>query len=277
MRLCIWDYPLADFLVSGFTSGAVPSPFDIERCAPEQCAARFVEGKADVALLPTMMALRAGSDIDVIPSVGIVSWKYPYAKLVWKEGLHDLPETIAYNRRNVQEQFLARVIMHEHYGVDPEFVDYAEASHEMLRSADQDAALLVGTDVPTRSVDSFSMDLGREWYELAHYPMVWGLLVTRRDEADAEVIKPLIANAEAAEGQREDWVQAHDPPEELTEFYAEELRIRIDKLAIASLTEFRTYLFYYNEFDEIPDVPFAYLDEDDEEEDDEVRMVNGEK
>lgn len=266
MRLCIWDYPFTDFLVSGFTSGAVPSPFDIERCAPEECAARFVEGEADVALLPTMMALRAASDVDVIPSVGIVSWKYPFAKLVWKEGLQDLPETIAVNRRNVQEKFLAQVIMHEHYGVDPEFVEYSEASHEMLRSANQDAALLVGTDVPTLPVESFSMDIGREWYELVNYPMVWGLLVTRRGEADPEVIKPFIAAAEAAEEKREDWIQAHDPPSELTTFYEEELRIRIDKLAIASLTEFRTYLFYYNEFDEIPDVPFAYVDEDDEEE-----------
>lgn len=273
MRLAIWDYPFADFLVSGFTSGAVPSPFDIERHPPEECAARFVEGNVDVALLPTKMALKASQGIDVIPSVGIVSWKYPFAKLVWKEGLHDLPKTIAYNRRHTQEQFLARVIMHEHYDVDPEFVAYDQASTEMLRSGEQDAALLVGQDVPTLDVDSFTMDVGREWYELVNYPMVWGLLVTKKDRADAEIIKPLIANAEAAEEQREDWIQLQDPPEELLPFYEEELRIRIDRLGIASLTELRTYLFYYEEFDEIPDVPFVYLD--DEDEDEEGESTNG--
>lgn len=277
MRLAIWDYPAAEFLVSGFTSGAVPNPFTIERHRPEVCARKFTEGEVDVALLPTTMALQAYEDVDAIPSVGLVAWKYPYAKLVWKGGLHDFPETVAFNPVHEQEQFLARVIMHEHYGVAPEFVAHAGQSPEALLDTDEEAALLVGSEVATMQFDAFAMDLGREWYELVNYPMVWGLLVTRRDEADADLINPLIACAEAAEEHRDVWVQAQETPAELSEFYREELRLRIGRLATASLTELRTYMFYYDVMGEIPDVPFAYLPDEDEEEEETDREAGGGK
>lgn len=266
MRLAIWHYPAAEFLVSGFTSGAVDSPFTVERHAPEECAARFVQGDVDVALLPTTMALQAYDDIDAIPTVGLVAWKYPYARLVWKGGLHDFPKTIAYNRRHAQEHFVARVVLHEHYQQDPTFVAHDDMAPRDLLDAPEDAALLVGPDVPTLQTDGFSMDLGREWYELTNYPMVWGLLVTRRGAADNAMIEAFVENAKAAEAHRDVWLQAQEMPAEFSTFYREDLRIRIDRLGIASLTELRSYLFYYDVMDEIPDVPFASIDEDEEEE-----------
>jgi len=266
MRLAIWNYPAAEFLVSGFTSGAVESPFEIERHPPEECAARFVQDEVDVALLPTTMALQAYDDIDAIPTVGLVSWKYPHARLAWEGGLHDFPETIAYNRRHAQEQFVARVVMHEHYKVDPEFIAYDGRAPQELIETPEEAALLVGPGVPTLQTEGFSMDLGREWYELTNYPMVWGLLVTRRDRADNALIEIMIENAKAAEAHRDVWVQAQETPANLNAFYSEDLRIRIDRLGIASLTELRTYLFYYDVMDEIPDVPFASREEDEDEE-----------
>ncbi|PSQ84628.1 MAG: hypothetical protein BRD40_01010, partial [Bacteroidetes bacterium QS_1_65_9] len=83
MDLAIWDYPPAEFLVSGFTSGAVNNPFRIKRHRPEKCAAQLVEDEVDVALMPTMLALQASNAIDVLPSVGLASWRYPYARLAW--------------------------------------------------------------------------------------------------------------------------------------------------------------------------------------------------
>jgi predicted solute-binding protein len=266
MELAIWNYPPAEFLASGFTSGAVDSPFRIKRYRPEECAARLVEGSTDVALLPTMLALQASEAIDVIPSVGLVAWKYPYARLVWKGGLHEMPETIAYDRRVAQERLLARVVMHEHYGVDPAFVPYDDRSPLELLDTQEDAALMVGPNVPSLQPEPFSMDIGREWYELANYPMVWGLFVTPRDEASDDVIEALIASAKSAEENRDVWIQAQETSPTLNEFYRDNLRTALDKLAIASLTEFRKYMFYYDVTDDVPDVPFVYLDEDDEEE-----------
>jgi predicted solute-binding protein len=247
----------------------VESPFRIKRYRPEECARQLVEDEVDVALLPTMLALQASDAIDAIPSVGLISWKYPYARLVWKGGLHDFPETVAYDRRVAQERFVSRVIMQEHYGVDPAFVPYDDRSPQELLDTPEDAALLVGPRVPSMQPEPFTIDIGREWYELVNYPMVWGLVVTQRDRADDETIEALIASAESAEDNRDVWVQAQETSPTLNEFYREDLRSGIDKLAIASLTELRKYLFYYDVTDEVPDVPFVYLDEDEEEEEEE--------
>lgn len=268
MRLAIWDSLPADFLVSGFTSGAVENPFDIERYPPAECAARFAREEVDFALLPTMVALQVSDAIDVIPSVGLVSWGYPFARLAWKEGLEELPQTVAFNPNDVQERFLARVLLQEHYDTEADFVAHKGLGPRELLASDEDAALLVGPDVPTLQVNGFSMELGREWYELANYPMVWGLIAARQGVVSSEHIEALIACAEASEEHRDMWVQAQEPPAALDSFYHDELRLRLDRLAIASLTEFRTYLFYYDVFSDIPDIPFAYLPDVKEKEED---------
>ena len=45
-------------------------------------------------------------------------------------------------------------------------------------------------------------------------------------------------------------------------FYREDLRLRLDDLAMAGLTEFRDYLYYYNITEEIPELPLYELPED---------------
>ena len=270
MKLAIWDLPPAEFLVSGFTSGAISNPFDILRYRPEECARRLIQGDVDIALLPSTLALQAADAVDVIPSVGLVSWKYPYARLVWSGGLHDYPKTIAYDRRVSQERFVARVIMQEHYGEEPAFVPYDGLSPRDLLETEEDASLLVGNDVPAMEVDTFSMDIGREWYELTNYPMVWGLFVMRRDQATDEITETLVHGRKAAEENRDVWVMAQETSARLGEFYRENLRSALDRLAIASLTELRQYMFYYDLTDEVPDLPFVFLgqsrtDDDDRE------------
>jgi len=266
MKLAIWDLPPAEFLVSGFTSGATSGPFDILRYRPEECAARLIQGDVDVALLPTTLALQAADSIDVIPSVGLASWKYPYARLVWSGGLHDYPQTVAYDRRVSQERFVARVILQEHYGEEPAFVPYDGLSPRDLLDTEEDAALLVGNDVPAMEVEHFSMDIGREWYELTNYPMVWGLFVMRRDQATDDVTEALVDGRKAAEENRDVWVMSQETSKRLGEFYREDLRSGLDRLAMASLTELRQFMFYYDLTDEVPDLPFVFLGQGKEEE-----------
>ena len=270
MDLAIWDSPPAEFLVSGFASGAVSNPFRIKRHRPEECAALLVEDQVDVALMPTMLALQASNALDVIPGVGLVSWAYPYARLVWGGGLHDFPDTIAYDRRVAQERLVARIILHEHYRMDPTFVPYEGVAPTDLLDTGEDAALMVGPNVPFLDPELFSIDIGREWYELANYPMVWGLYTTKRERATDEMIEALIASGEAADDNRDVWVQAQETSASLNEFYREDLRTGLDKLAIASLTEFRKYLFYYDVTEDVPDLPLVYLDEDEDEEEEQA-------
>jgi hypothetical protein len=120
------------------------------------------------------------------------------------------------------------------------------------------------------------MDLGREWYELTNYPMVWGLFVMKRGRATTALVEAMMAAGQHAKAHRADWIEQENPPEALREFYTDDLRTGIGRLERASLTDFRTYLFYYNVADEIPDMPFVSEDPDSaREEDDDAEEADG--
>lgn len=262
MRLAIWNYPPAEFLVSGFTSGRVASPFEIERRTIPECERLLREGHVDVAMVSTLSVLREPDEYDVLPAVALSTWSYPYARLVLKHGLERPIERVAFNPGAPQEAFLAQLIMKEHYRMTPTFVAREGATQQELLQGGDDAVLLVGVDVPMWSSEALWLDLGQEWYELANYPMVWAFFATRKGEATPVVTRALRNNVGAAEDQRALWVRAQETSATLHEFYQDDLRVRLDDLVVASLTEFKQYLYYYHVLDDMVDVPFVFLDED---------------
>lgn len=265
-RIALWNDAPAHALISGLL--AQEADFAIERHPPEVCTARVMQGKVDLALVPTYLALQGHDGFDAIPGMGLSAWQYPFARLVWGGGLSSFPETIAYPRTRVTERFVARVVLHEHYGVDPDFIAVDTDDPAALHHSDADAALIVGPQGAQYDVgDAFAMDLGREWYELTNYPMVWGLFVMKRGHATTALVEAMIAAGEHAKADRADWIADENPPEALRAFYTEDLRTGIGRLERASLTDFRTYLFYYNVADEIPDMPFVSEDPDSQRED----------
>ncbi len=263
MQLAIWDTLPAELLASGITSGAVATPFEVVRMRPEECAARLISGDVDVALVPTMMALQGADGFDIVPGATLASWHYPYARLLLRGGLGGETATVAYDRRHVQERTVARLVLREHYGFEPEFIAYDNApSTEELLEADEDAVLLAGPEALTaRSDEGLVLDLGQEWYEMANYPMVWGLLAARKDTLAPEAAQALVAAVQAAEENRRLWMQAQEMPAGLHGFFQDSLRLRLDDLAVASLTEYKHQLFYAGVLSDIPDLSFARLPE----------------
>ena len=259
MLLAIWDYGPADFLVSGFTSGTVKASFEIERHSPQRCVERLRGGQVDVALVPTLDVVKDPEFYDVLPAVALSAWRYPYAKLVLKQELGDPIRSVALDPAYVQEALLARILLKEHYGAEPEFVPYPKADVQALLEAKEDASLIAGPRVPMVQTDRHALDLGQEWYEMANYPMVWGVFAARKGEATPEMIIAFRDAAEAAEASRAVWMQAQEPPPTLHAFYQDELRIRLDDLAVASLTEWLRFLFFYGVAEEIAGLPFVAL------------------
>lgn len=202
MQLAIWNYPPAEFAVSGFTSGWVPPPFEIVRHTIPECVQLLAAGRVDVAMVPTLTLLRDPDAYDVLPAVALSSWSYPYARLVLRHGLQGEIERLAFNPVAEQEAFLARLVLKEHYQRQPVMVPLEGASHLDLLRSDADAALIVGVDAPLLHSDALWLDLGQEWYELANYPMVWGFFATRKGEATPAVIRAIRNNVDAAEEQR---------------------------------------------------------------------------
>jgi predicted solute-binding protein len=271
MTLAVWNAPVADAAVSGLASAADRDRWDLRHLRPEACAAAVLKEQVDVALVPTTMALQGAEGFDVIPGVAVSSWKYPFARVLLREGLRG-PEApgLACDRRAVLEQFAARVALREHYSIDPEPAPYDAPTPQQLLDGDEPAALLTSTDLnelpdPGRhGGGGLVMDLGQEWFELTGYPMVWGLFVTREDTLAPEQTVALRDRLQSSVEHRPAWVEQAQHPA-LEEFFREDLRLRYDDLAVAGLTELKHYLFYESVLDDVPDFTFAPLPEEEQE------------
>ncbi len=263
MRLAVWDTPPAAFLVSGLDAGAVKAPVSLERHDAHTCTRLLESGRVDVALLPSLVVLSHADAFDVLPGAALSTWKCPYARLVLRRGLERV-ETVAFDPMHAQEALVARIILKEHYGCAP---DFAAVEAAALEQGDHDAFLVSGPQALTLQTEHLALDLGEEWYELVNYPMVWGLFAARRDEATPALLEALLEVTRAAEQQRPVWTQAREMTPEAHAFFSDDLRLRFDDLATASLTELRQYLYFYHVTEEIPDLPLFLLpdDQDDDE------------
>lgn len=265
MRIAVWNIPPADLFVSGLLSGPNQDRFEVFRTEIIDCERLLREGDVDMALLPTTSILRNSADFDVLPAVALSSWRYPFARLSIDHGLDKPVQRVAYDPKFEQERFLAGLTLREHYNMEPQFVEHPAATVEQLLGADADAHLLVGANVPMLSDGDLMLDVGQEWYELAQYPMVWGLIASLKDRVNPVLIRSIRDGIQASEEQRGIWIRAQETSADLHAFYREDVRLRLDDLAAASLTELRQYLFFYEQGDEVPEIPFVFLpDEDDD-------------
>lgn len=263
MEIAVWDIPPIELFVAGMESGEHAGHFSVRKRSVQQCEEELRAGVVDVALLPTLSVLQHQKDFDVLPAVAFSTWSYPFARVVLRRDLGHSIERVAFDPRNQQERLVTEIILREHYRIQPEFVAREFEPEELLRP-DEDACLLVGPDVPSMSFDGLVLDVGREWFELSNYPMTWGLFAAQRGTVSSEEIMRVRDAVRASERQRDVWVRARETSETLHDFYMNDLRFRLDDLSIAGLTEFRQYLFYYDVVDDVREIPFIYLPDDDQ-------------
>jgi len=264
MQLAIWDYPPAEFMVSARDEVQTPLDLRLTRADMRRCADLLTEGHVDVALVPTLVPLTNPEALDVLPAVALSTWAYPYAKLLLRDGLRSI-RSLAFDPAYPQEALIARIVLKEHYGAVPEFMPMEGATIEAIAAADADARLVIGTEVATRTYDDLALDLGKEWFEHAQYPMVWGVFAMRKGTASPAAVKSVRDLVQASADRRSLWVQSQETSPALHEFFSDGLRVRLDDLATASLTEFRQHLFYYNVVDDMPELPLYFLTEEEEE------------
>lgn len=265
MKIAVWNLPPVELLTAGFSSGTVGEHFNVQRLRVADCARVLFEGHVDAALLPTTTILDHHEDVDVVPAVAMSSWKFPFARIVLRTNLASAPDRLVYNPTYEQERFLAELILREHYQMEPTFVPMEDASPEDLLASHEDVVLLVGGNVPTMAVEGRVLDLGQEWFELANYPMTWGMFAARKDTLDVADIRSIRDAVLSSEEQRNVWLRARETSEALHAFYKDDFRFRLDDLCVAGLTELRQFLFYYDVVDDVRDIPYAFIPDDDEE------------
>ena len=265
MDVAVWDdLPLELFSGEEGRSGSPGVHF--QPVSRRDAASRLFAGSVDAALLPTLSVLQNTDAFDVLPAVAFSSWNYPYARLSLRGGLGGKMSSLAFETGADQEALIARIILREHYQARVSVQEVAAGDPKDIFDADADAHVFVSSDAWRVESDRFEMDLGREWYELANYPMVWGVFAMLKDASEPGHIVALREAIAAAEDGKERVAAGLKDPV-LEAFVRDHLRLRLDNLAIASLTEFCNYVYYYGAVPDFATVPFVSLPDEDEADD----------
>ncbi len=159
-------------LVWGMLHGPQREQVDLSFSIPSDCARDVERGLAQVGLVPVAEIARQG--LEIIPGVGIacegpVRSILLFSRVPWRQ-----VRTLAADSSSRTSVELARVILRERYGVQPNIRREQPVLEKMLASSD--AALVIGDPalaIAPEAVDYDWLDLGAEWFGLTQLPFVF--------------------------------------------------------------------------------------------------------
>ncbi|NNF02855.1 MAG: hypothetical protein HKN17_00205 [Rhodothermales bacterium] len=257
MNLALWNAPFLRFVEYGLGAQAETR---VRSAGVEDVLGRLAAGQADVALIPTDIALMASESLEILPAVAVSTWSNPFVSLTLPDGFTGGDMVLSHTPDGALTAFLASVVLKEHYGI---LSDVSPASSDSRDVSDHDVVTVQTADAD-RSGEPRALDLGQEWYELTNYPMVWALFVSRKGEATPELIEGIRSRMIALEDDRIPIAERLSGDRAMLDFCLNELRFRLDDLAVASLSSFADFLYFYGRTDQVPAVQFASLPAEDE-------------
>ena len=268
MTIAFWDEAALDFLSRAASELSGDLPVDVVRASRRECRDAVVKGTAQVALIPILQAFREVELFDVLPAVSFSSWANPFVRLRIGEKLDHSIHSVAIDPLYAQEALLAKVILKEHYGAEPVFQPVMKLQKNHQSDIQEDAALIVHNSIDIGGQNGFEIDLGRDWFELTHYPMVWGVFVMSKGSANDEAVRTLRTIAQYAEHYSKEWTASSNYTEEVGSFYEEGVRYRLDDLAVAGVTALQDYLYYNEALEDMTPLPMyeLTLDQNEDEE-----------
>ncbi len=261
MRIAVWDEPPLDFLAKAASELSEHYGLEVLRLPRRPIRDMLIAGEVDVALLPTLQVYLEYELFDVLPAVAVSSWNFPYLRLHLKKGIGHPIDSIWIDPSLAQEALITKIILKEHYELTPEFKPYDGNLAEIAKDGHLDGTLVQMRTIEPALEEGISIDLGRDWFELTHYPMVWGLFVMKHGEGGARAVNILRDIASYTEIHREQWSDELEASEQVRTFYKEGIRYRLDDLATASLTTFQDYLYFNNAVDEMSPLSFYEVSE----------------
>ncbi len=155
-------------MLHGPQSDAVELSFSI----PSDCARDVEDGLVEIGLVP--VAEIARQEMEIVPGAGIscqgaVRSILLFSRVPWKQ-----VRSVAADSSSRSSVELARVILRERYGVEPQVLRQKPLLEEML--AESDAALIIGDPALRIEPDASGyewLDLGAEWFDLTQLPFVF--------------------------------------------------------------------------------------------------------
>ena len=172
--MCAVSYLNTLPLVWGMLHGPQQRLFDLSFAVPAVCADRLEAGEADIGIVPSVEIPRLG--LRTLKGTGIASRGAVRSILLVSKTDPRRIHTLATDSSSRTSVALARIILAQRYGCEPELVSMAPDLERMLARAD--AALIIGD--PALRLDPATLpyrvlDLGSEWRELTSLPMVFAV------------------------------------------------------------------------------------------------------
>lgn len=160
--------------------------FELSFALPSECADRVEAGQADIGIVPCAELTRLS--LDIIPGVGIACQGAVRSILLISQRPWDQVRKLAADAGSRTSVLLARIILGEQFGSEPEVVSQPANLPAMLSTAD--AALIIGDPalrVKPAELPYQVMDLGEAWWALTGLPMVFALWAGRPEVAQQEL------------------------------------------------------------------------------------------
>lgn len=179
LRVGIVDFLNSKPLAWGFLKGH-HGDFMTPSFHPPALVARLLEqGALDIGLIPSVEYQRI-PDLRVIPDLCVAATREVRSVLlVTTRPVEDI-RRVALDHNSRTSVALLRILLHDHWGIDPETVEQRPNVERMLEDAD--AALVIGD--PALQVDRQRyqvVDLAAQWHQLTGHPFVFALWAARKD------------------------------------------------------------------------------------------------
>jgi len=242
--------------------------FEVRFDAPSRNAIALRERDADAAFLTPIDYGRDSSDYEVIANVALAS-RQPNetVTLHFRQDLKQI-RTIAVDPSSISEILLAKIILAEEFGIEPQIVPLSAPLEAMLGKAD--AALLVGDAslryAPTRTQ---KLDLVDFWIDMTDLPYVHGFWCFRNDGLDAQEMTAIQRAASAGVARLRDMIEGDVRngesvlSEEVKEGLISSVSYDLDEEAVASISEFLKLAYYHGALPDVPDLHITSSQPDD--------------
>lgn len=139
---------------------------------PSVCADEVEQGIVHIGLVPVAEIARQG--LETLPGLGIACYGAVRSILLFSRVPLKQVRTLSADLSSRTSVELARVILRERYGAEPEITSTEPLLEKML--ANSDAALIIGDPALRTAPDELPfkcVDLGAEWLALTGLPMVF--------------------------------------------------------------------------------------------------------
>lgn len=168
-------------LTWGLTRGSLTDGYIVTAVPPCDAAGLLVEGRVDVALIPSIEFART-TGLTACPGTGIAADREVRSVLLLSRVAPEAIRSCAVDRNSRTSVALLRLVLRHRHGSRPDLEAMPPDAEFMLRA--HDAALVIGDPAlaasvrPPRGV-SHVIDLAREWNAMTGLPFVFAIWACR--------------------------------------------------------------------------------------------------